>query len=197
FVLLRHSEALEFILASRGPLFVAVDGKPIFRGDQFELARRTIAEPLPSGLHTITIRYDKPSNTEAHASVSVRSAVTGRRVGVFPIPVDPRSLELSRWLTRATNLLGILAALLLIVLVLRCYWPPHSVLSLLIREKPVRFAVVVMFTVLLSVGVSLAHPFQHRTVILWAGDDPLVYETNARDVLLNGVLMPGGSTVGG
>lgn len=57
--------------------------------------------------------------------------------------------------------------------------------------------VVALFAVAAAIdALRLAWPWATRVMILVGGDDTLTYETFARDILLNGVLMTGGKPLG-
>lgn len=57
--------------------------------------------------------------------------------------------------------------------------------------------VMAVFTAIAAVdAMRVARPWAHRVMLLVAGDDTATYETFARDILFNGVLMSGGKPLG-
>lgn len=194
FVFLRHPEAVELEVASRGSLRVQIDGQPWLEGSALDGTAPGRRVLLPAGLHEIRVRYEKPAKTEPLVRVGVREAGSGQPIVVSAEPTSLIVLRANRVVTGATTGLGGVAAILLGLVVLTVYWSPATLRAL--REGPDRLAVWLSFAAVLTRGLVAALPFQHQTVTLWAGDDPLVYEGNARDILFHGLLMPTGFSTG-
>jgi hypothetical protein len=65
------------------------------------------------------------------------------------------------------------------------------------RHRPVHDAAIALFVAAGAVeSLRFAWPWANRLRIMAAGDDTMVYEGYARDILLNGILMNGGAPTG-
>jgi hypothetical protein len=84
-----------------------------------------------------------------------------------------------------------------------CTWLLAGVLSAfrsawrgLAKWRMVRDAVAIAWTAVIADALLFAWPFLHQMVTLSGGDDWLTYETRARDIGLNNLLMPMGAAIG-
>ncbi|MFA5908640.1 MAG: glycosyltransferase family 39 protein [Vicinamibacterales bacterium] len=112
------------------------------------------------------------------------------QVPVFAAPITRLAMRVDR-AARVLSVTGD-AALLLLLTGLCVRRARHLVVSI-----PARHAVLALGW-FAAVGEALwyAWPFAGRVVIQLGGDDPLTYETQARDIVLNGPLMLMGGTAG-
>ena len=72
--------------------------------------------------------------------------------------------------------------------------PPTLRLAATDRER--RAQALSLFAAVAAEALRFAWPWATRVMMLVGGDDPLTYETYARDILFNGILMSGGQPLG-
>jgi hypothetical protein len=167
-----------FVVESTGPVAVSIDDASLPGGD----ARLT----LSAGVHTLHVAYTRPEARVPWLRVSWERTPGGplEALGGADVRRQPSSagIEVSTWLGRAADaaIAGAIAA-----------W---VVLGLVVTRTPgrTRAALGGVPLVFLAHGMLLHAPLADRATILSGLDDWLIYESSARDILLNGLLMDGG-----
>jgi hypothetical protein len=180
--------ALPIAVRCRGSLFIKVDGSAVEADDCPNGTIRT--RPLVEGEHQIDVQYIKPRNLVPLATV----------VPLTPSPITPSPLwpKTARRQAIQGKVGGTLAACtcgLVLVAVFLAYAPVGGALQL-VTEGYGRLVALVIFAGLLVVAVQTAVPFRGVTTFLWAGDDPIAYESFGRDIALNGLLNSNGAAIG-
>ena len=167
-----------FLVESTGPAEVTVDGAPLPGGD----ARLDLA----AGLHPLRVDYARPEARVPWLRVSWERTPGGplEPLGGADVRQQPSAAgtDLSVWSGRAADVViaGTIAAW--VALGLRA---AHT-------AGLVRAALAAVPLVFVAHGMLLQAPLAGRATILSGLDDWLIYESSARDILLNGPLMDGG-----
>jgi len=191
---LERDTTVRFELSGRSKARVVLDGREVYDFDLDAVRGPSVESRLSAGLHLITVAYDKPSMQEP---VFGFEALAGGRP-LVPAPNRQSAIRLaglSGWVW-GTNLLGALALLLLALSHLQYHSPVHSLFQRL-RLGRGEMVLISGFAILLTAAVvSRVVPLGSSAVHLWAGDDALVYEGCARNILLEGLLMPNGAPLG-
>jgi len=185
---------LSAYVTARGRVRVLVNGVAVLVNDGPTVDQiATTLEPVPAGQLDLLVIYEKPAGVSPAITVRLSSPVTGDLdVGAFGAPGPPRWL--TRFLPDPSTAIVMLATGLLAGLFLWAYgvrrplgpWPRAIAPA----------AVLIVFGLLLGFSGISVIPRSHLTFHQWSGDDPLVYMSNARSVLLEGWLMPDGFGIG-
>ncbi len=194
-----------FWLESGGVAQLAVDGEPhlAVNGAAGHRTDRG-AVSLAPGWHALTLRFR--AETPAERQVALWWDSSGRREVVaapalLPAPVVAWRLQALALTPAASTALAALAGLLGLLLAFRVGRALVARLASA-RSWPARLAVLGRPGLVLWLALGLIAAFQRyqglegRTVILPGGEDPLAYETFARDIVLNGPLMTLGHPLG-
>ena len=151
---------------------------------------------LDSGFQPIRVRLSVPAGPakrlEAGWTVDGREEPFDRRV-VFSAPPVRSAVAADRVVNAAAVALDLFlcasAAILLLRIVIRAC-------RRLADTPDARDAVTLAWALVLVDAFLFAVPVLHKMVVLTGGDDPMVYETQARDIALHGIWMPMGSALG-
>jgi hypothetical protein len=172
----------------RGSLFIQVDGSAVATDTCPNGTLQT--RPLLVGEHEIDVEYTKPRDVVPLATVvPLISRVTSS-------PLWPKTAKRQARQTDVADALSALACGLVLVAVLLAYAPVGATLRLVVTREYGRLVTLAIFAALLIVAVETSLPFRGVTTFLWAGDDPLAYESFARDIALNGPLNANGAALG-
>jgi hypothetical protein len=159
-------------------------------------AARTSSVNLPAGFHPLTISLSAPQG-------AVREFEAGRLVGGREEPFDGRVVLRRRVRPSALTIDAVVRATSRALDVLLCAWllvALASGLSAAYRRLLVEFRARDALACLWAVGIADALvfcvPWVGRMVTLSRGNDWLLYESQARDIGLNGLLMTGGAALG-
>lgn len=171
-------------VAANGDLVVLIDGIEIASSAQPAFARATVS----AGVHAAVVRYRKPPGTIPMLSVTLRDSQTGKELEVFPPGVEPRSRPAVDTLAVIADVLALLVLLAVVTMTLLAVWRSTY-------RVPAMVATIVM-TGLGVQGYFTALPYASRFQTLTAGDDWLGFESRARDVIENGLLMTLGKPLG-
>jgi hypothetical protein len=131
----------------------------------------------------IVIDYNKPPDVAPAISIS---PLPGR---IVPAATSPQRLAQS---DRAAGAIGVLGILIFITLAIGFTdaYPRMSVLALEhVWLAPMKVGALAFFIAFTVVGIYIAIPERHSTIVLGLGDDPLTYEGQARLILQQGILM--------
>jgi hypothetical protein len=152
---------------------------------------------LQAGDHRVTISYDKPGDVQPLVRVMLTNADDNSPVSTTTLPAAGGvSVEeqVAAAVTGAAVALGMLVA---IALFLRGFVSLQPLRMSARSGSAVAAAAALAVLGALSVIATLsAWPFPGVTVSLSAGDDWLIYESNARDIMQQGWLMLEGSRLG-
>ena len=167
-----------FVVESTGPAEVTVDGAPVPGGD----ARLHVS----AGLHPLRVDYTRPEARVPWLRVSWERTPGGplEPLGDADVRQQPSAagVDLSLWSGHAADVAIACAIAAWVALGLRAAWAAGLARAGLA-------AVPLVFVVH---GILLQAPLAGRATILSGLDDWLIYESSARDILLNGLLMDGG-----
>ena len=182
-------------ITGRGAVSVTVNGSPLISNPGPDASEFATSGPLPVGHVNLSIVYQKPSGIAPALIVRAVSPISGQ-LDVRPFhkdtPVPP--LPTLDWsLAIVMTSVGMLLAALL--------WACDAAyLAGQARRAPGRaagtLALLLAFGTVLYLAGRDAVPFLNTTFHLWSGDDPLAYVGNARNILLEGWLMPAGRPLG-
>jgi hypothetical protein len=186
YILLAEQIPLSLNASCRGELSIIIDGGSQFSGKcpsegHFNVATRA----LPEGPHIIVATYTKPPFVSPRAVIVPENASR-----ITPWRVNRRAESRSALLTRFTTGAGWAACVLGGFLLLRSYSPLPAAVRMVVGNGFPRLAVLVTFTFLLLSACRFSLGYRIVTAHILTGDDPLAYETFARDILFNGLLMP-------
>ena len=172
---------------------VAIDTSPILRatpasGDQM------ITLNLTAGWHRLHVTMSSPYGSSREFSAGEINQ--GRQhpfdtLSVRTTRIDDRQMILARAMrvvksTADVVLLAWLSGVAALLLLRRAgeVWQQRV-------SAPVA-AIAIFIAVAAAEGLRAAWPWAERFMVMTGGDDPMTYETYARDILLNGPLMNGG-----
>ncbi|MGI9147852.1 MAG: glycosyltransferase family 39 protein [Chloroflexota bacterium] len=178
--LLAPSDGLRrFVVESTGSAQVTLDSATL-PGSDAQIA-------LAAGLHTLGVEYTRPE-----ARVPMLRLSWERSPGGSLEPVAGQDV---RWQpnsdgTQLSGGLGLVADWAMLALVLA--WAATGLIAARRSGRLSRALIGALPLVLLVYGVLLQAPQAGRATILSGLDDWLIYESSARDILLNGLLMDGG-----
>ncbi len=186
YILLGEQAPLLVTAACRGELAIVVDGSSLFADkcpgdDQFDVATRT----LPEGPHIIVATYTKPPFVNPRAVI-----VPDSPSRITPWRANRRAQDRSALLTELATGVGWAACLVSGLSLLRSYWPLSAIVRMVVVEGFPRLAVLLSFSFLLLSACRFSFGYRIVTANILTGDDPLAYESFARDIFFNGLLMP-------
>ena len=168
-------------VSASGTVRIGIDDRPPV--EMIRPERQPFRQPLGPGPHVVVIEYEKPAN-EIPSALLLSPPLT-----VTAHPASRELIERAAWLTRAAAFFGLLALFTVILLFARAYWPLVRLLLADIWLAPARSATLVFFGYFALTGALGAIPQGASTPALTVGDDALVYEGQARQIVFNGILM--------
>ncbi len=167
---------------SAGALTAQIDGR-----DAGALNARDLV--LAPGEHVIRIRYDKPAGEPPRVAALLTGTGTGRSLVVAPRPGPAPTTRPVAPLGSALVWIGLgLAASAFVHASLRRPW--RSSANVVAALGLASSALVIVWTLRLAIAMLGV------TLFLHGGGDPLVYASDARDILLHGLLNLRGAEVG-
>jgi hypothetical protein len=132
------------------------------------------------------VTYTKPP------FVNPGAVIGGAHVSqITPWRVNRKTEDRSALLTTATTVLGWLACTIACLALLRAYRPLTATSKPVTRQELARLAVLATFALLLLYTFQLSLGLRNVTANIPTGDDPIAYETFARDIFFKGPLMRG------
>jgi hypothetical protein len=179
-----------------GELFV--DGVPVLKaapGDSLASGEMTLAE----GWHRLDIRYSSPG--------APRQLAAGFITNGQYRPFDANTVvtqQIREWQLQAAGILRVAKTVADAGALAWIAW----LFALSVRERAAelwrrgsevtlrRRALPLLIIVAVVEALVFAWPWTQQVMLLTGGDDPLTYESYARDILLNGILMNGGLPAG-
>jgi hypothetical protein len=182
-----------FVLESSGPAQVWLDQTPLPASDA--------TLEVPAGSHQLRVEYTRPEAKVPMLRLQWQREPAGALVSVGGDDVrwreaDSGPLPLSGLLGGQALVGGLLGALALVLTgVVVVVWLTLGLRRLWRDRSPAawwRAALGLLPLAFLAYGLLLEAPIAGRATILSGLDDWLVYESSARDILLNGLLMDGG-----
>lgn len=171
-----------FVVHSTGPTQVALDGNRLGASDA--------TVDLSQGLHQLTVDYLRPEAKVPWLRVEWQREPGGALESIGADDVRWRKEPGAPQLTRVLS--GIATVLLLATILAWLAWGVRALLRARRAEAWWRAALGLLPLVFLGYGALLEAPAAGKATILSGLDDWLVYESSARDILLNGLLMDGG-----
>jgi hypothetical protein len=163
-----------------GPVAVDVDGRRYSPGD---------VAALGSGPHRISLTYSKPAGLAPRVDLAVINADNQQPVTVM---TDRNRVSASTSLIVLTSVLVMFGCALSLLVLIRSYLRSGFAASFSVGAGAgiVATLVSIIWTAELTVRSAGA------TVFLHGGGDPLLYASDARDILLHGLLMTRGQPIG-
>jgi hypothetical protein len=188
YIVLAEQRPISFVARCTGDLSVVADGSSLFNGkcpgDGFFSVATT--RTLPDGPHLIVATYTKPPFVNPRAVLVPENASR-----VTPWLVNRRVESRSALFTQFTTIVGWAACVLVGLMLLRSYSPLPAAFGTVAIDGFPRLAVLITFAGLLLVAFRLSLDWRGVTANILTGNDPLAYESFARDIVFNGLLMPG------
>jgi hypothetical protein len=191
--------AIQMVLRARGTAVLSLDGREIARIEGADARETPLAATLPAGAHVLEARYSKPANTEG--VFELRGATPADDAMLMRVMPRP-----DREPPAATDALQVIALLLhvaTLALLIRISAPAARAWLAEVREAASdrSTALLRLFEPALVIGLTAQGLWKSRHLVghvwtLTGGDDWMTFEHNARDVLLNGVLMTEGQPLG-
>ena len=194
-------QTIDLRMRVRGQGSVSLDQRDIARVDSAaDVAVSPVPLALSEGSHVIEVRYSKPPETEGLFELVAADTLTPWRPHVWPRPIEP-------WRVRASGPLWALAALthVLALLLALAVWAPAVAQWWSIWRTAWRTdradAVLRALQPAIVIGLTVQGLWKSRHLVghvwtLTGGDDWMTFEHNARDVVLNGLLMTSGAPLG-
>jgi hypothetical protein len=194
-------ETIELRMRARGSASVSIDRRELARIDSpADAAASSFSFPVTGASHAIEVRYSKPADTEGLLELLKADSGAPWRADISPTPV-------TSWQAKARGPLRVLSGIAhvmafgLVVIVsapllarwnsdLRTQWRTSRADAVFRASHP---AVVIGLTLQ---GLWKTRHLIGRVWTLTGGDDWMTFEHNARDVVLNGLLMPLGAPLG-
>jgi hypothetical protein len=161
-----------------GMAAISIDGRRI--GSSLNPTSFTLR--LPPGTHEITVDYQKPAATWPALSLALPLEVTTEALGAGELSASKRAAA-------TTSFLGLLLVILAAGAVFQAYRPIRMLIRERLQTDPSRVALIVVVFFFIALGVWQSIPSRHGTVYLSEGNDPLAYESQARNVMSSGLLM--------
>jgi hypothetical protein len=155
---------------------------------------------LTPGWHRLDVALTSPYGAPRRFS-----AGTIRRGEYVPFDsTEVLTQQIREWQVTATRVLRITrtvadaaALMLILTTVAIAVWRKAVALRLPLIDRERREQVIALFAVVAAIdALRFAWPWASRVMLLVGGDDTLTYETYARDILFNGILMSGGHPLG-
>ena len=190
-------DQLPFVVRWQGWLLAPSDGQRRFLVESTGPVKVTLDEatlPVPKsqlavapGLHALRVEYTRPEARVPMVRVSWERTPGG--------PLEPMAAPDLRWQPVASGAglssgLALVADWAMVALVLA--WVCTGLLQARRSGRLGRAAIGALPLLVLAYGMLLNAPQAGRATILSGLDDWLIYESSARDILLNGPLMDGG-----
>jgi hypothetical protein len=182
-------------VTAAGSLAVSVDDRQV--ANLSNPQESVVAVRGLQGANRITITYDKPRDVEPLVRVALFNPDDGQPVSPTTFPNDAGYAVQERVASVAADAAvasGVLVALALFVLAFASARPFR--LTARSGGTIAATATLAVAGALSLVALVSAWQFPGVTVSLSAGDDWLIYESNARDIMQQGWLMPEGSALG-
>jgi Dolichyl-phosphate-mannose-protein mannosyltransferase len=185
YVLLAEQGPLSLTASCRGDLTVTVDGASAFNGqcpgdEHLNVTTRTLTE----GPHIVAVTYTKPP------FVNPGAVIHGNVSKITPSRVSRKTENRSAFFTALTTILGWSACAIACLALVRAYAPLPAKFKTVTRQELARIAVLATFALLLLYTFRISLGLRSVTANIPTGDDPIAYETFARDIFFNGPLMP-------
>jgi hypothetical protein len=186
YIVLAEQAPLSLTASCRGDLSIKVDTAPTFDGKcpadgQFNVTTRRLID----GPHIIEVAYTKPPFVNPGAVILVDDIS-----GVTPWRVNRRSADRSDLFTTLTTIGGWTACLIVGFSLMRSYVSLSATLKTITLLQFSRVAVLTGFALGLLYTFQLSLGWRNITANILTGDDPIAYESFARDIFFNGPLMP-------
>lgn len=194
-------ETVQLMMRVRGQAEFLLDGREVARLDGTSAPVMTpVALPLSAGAHVLEARYRKPAGMEGVFQLRGATAADADWLSrVLPQPERSRASASS--VLRVMALVAHLAALGLLI---RVSVPPMAAWLADVRGQLRTNRALGLLRLLqpaIVIGLTLQGLWKSRHLpghvwTLTGGDDWMTYEHNARDIVLNGILMTGGEPLG-
>lgn len=192
YVALPDSAPITVYLRGSGTFWLELDGRGWHTTTDPDFETVVTPGPARAGVHQLRIVYEKPRKVMPAASVL---ATANDRV-LIPAPTSGDAGRERKAALAASVTTGLVALAVLVVA-----W---TIVAALVRARfetrrgprLVAFATLAFTIAFACTSWQHARPTTGTTVNLGAGDDPLIYEASARDIVLHGLMMPMGSEVG-
>jgi hypothetical protein len=168
-------------LTANGRLDIALDGRPL--AAVVNPRHAPFTPLLSAGRHRLTVRYTKPADQVP----DIHLLLPG--LAVTPFPASAAQLRRSTASSAGILLLGIVAVTGLALAFRDAYRPLVRFALEDLWMHVDRLAAVAFFAWFVLVGLSTAIPMRRITFSFAIGDDPLSYESLARQVLMYGPSM--------
>lgn len=180
--------ALTATVSANGHVTVELDGRGIF--DAWNPAGAAVRASLAAGPHRIAVRYAKP------AGVYPPAVVFATEEPVTIDAADPVRVARGARAERGIAIVSLIALLLLAAAFVDAYRPFEMSFFDPFWERPDKLAALVVAAVFIARGAITTIPERRTTIQMNVGDDPLVYERDARYIARNGPLLLNDQGVG-
>jgi len=192
YVALPQSAPIVVKLSGSGTFWLELDGRGWYTGTDPDGVTVTSPGSVRAGTHQLRVVYDKPRKVVP--AVLVTATADGRVLEPGPSTSDAGQAGRAALAATATTAIVAAAAVVVAWVIGLALWRARFET----RRGPrlVAFAALAFTVVVAYSSWQDLRPTTATTVNLGAGGDPMVYEASARDIVLNGVLMPMGHEVG-
>ena len=203
----RDRNLLEFSVRWSGVWRVAADAGAIYvdapeaTGEVFIDGEKAVGKvPLTPGWHRLEVALSSPYGAPRRFSAgTIRDGIA--------TPFDSSDVvtqQIAGWQMTSARVLRIvrtIADVAALALVLGVFaigaWGKIAALRLPATDRERRDQAIAIFAAVAAIdALRFALPWATRVMMLVGGDDTLTYETFARDILFNGILMSGGKPLG-
>lgn len=190
-----------YVQAPKAAAEVSIDGNKVAEvGAADDDGESVVSVQLTQGWHKLDVSLSSPYAASRQFSAgTVRGGV--RRpfdaTEVATQRVRDWQMSGSRVLRLTRSFFDVLALALIAFTFATTLWQTIAALRLPATDVERRRHVIAIFTAIaFADALRFAWPWATRMMLLVAGDDTATYETFARDILFNGILMSGGKPLG-
>jgi hypothetical protein len=189
-VVLDRADAVQVRVATRGPVSVFVDSRELLTIAGAEPREADAAVNLGAGPHHLLVKYLKPAGAEGLLHVSATTASDG-----VPLTVHPFTANRSPG-SRALPMMAAVADGLVLMILAGIAMTAAGAAWRDAAQRPRLLVAGAAFSLFGAQGYWHASRFAGAFHTLSGGDDWLGFESRAREILQNGVLMTLGKPLG-
>ncbi|HUQ87837.1 MAG TPA: glycosyltransferase family 39 protein, partial [Vicinamibacterales bacterium] len=182
------------------PVAVYVDA-PAAAGEVFVDGEKVVGEiPLTPGWHRLDVALSSPYGAPRRFSAgTIRDGVTRPFDSSEVVTQQIRGWQMTarRVLRIVRTIADVLAVTLVAIVFAMTVWKNAAAFRMSASDRERRDRAIAMFAAIAAIdALRFAWPWATKVMMLVGGDDTLTYETYARDILFNGILMSGGKPLG-
>jgi hypothetical protein len=197
FVFADTTRVVPLALAATGDARVSIDGREILNVDSSSGERASATVSLAPGRHACAVSYRKPAGVRGFVEFNPVAGSSSDPLTITWKPTTSAASRIPGTLARSVDVAVFLVVALVLVLAERSVPSSSSLRHAFTSDEAASRAVAGLLFLLFGVeGWLLSRQHIAHLVTLSGGDDWLMYEANARDILQHGLLMTFGLPLG-